>query len=335
MAASDAFGTGSAPGLGPGLAEAGLGAGRKPPQLSPQQQAQYLQMSSALNGLAGPWPGLMDPGRPCGGGGGSSHYDIARDVGQQVERMILLAKHNSETKVGQEVMKIKLKMEAIHEKLRKVSEKVGRLEKVNGTTSKDLRSSIARLEEVWEGEVGTLKHELWKTVQAHNHNADLLKHHKDAIDQLQGRLNEGFANPELDRVHEQLLQVDRSLQNEQDVKQQLIYQLAGRLEALQGQLGGAQLGGAGLGGGPPSAPLPVPAVPVLSGAQVVARPKEPAKVIQRKTGKAAGGAAQATKPPGGAPAKAAAIMAAKGASAASLRAEAPEFVPTAWPLDGA
>ena len=30
------------------------------------------------------------------------------------------------------------------------------------------------LSEVWEGEVGTLKHELWQTIQAHNHNADLL-----------------------------------------------------------------------------------------------------------------------------------------------------------------
>ena len=35
----------------------------------------------------------------------------------------------------------------------------------------------------WTIEVSTLKHELWQTIQAHNHNADLLKHHKDAIDQ--------------------------------------------------------------------------------------------------------------------------------------------------------
>ena len=35
----------------------------------------------------------------------------------------------------------------------------------------------------WSIEVITLKHELWQTIQAHNHNADLLKHHKDAIDQ--------------------------------------------------------------------------------------------------------------------------------------------------------
>ena len=40
------------------------------------------------------------------------HHDLARDIGQQVEVMILDAKLASETKVGKEVQKIKQKMEA-------------------------------------------------------------------------------------------------------------------------------------------------------------------------------------------------------------------------------
>lgn len=41
-------------------------------------------------------------------------------------------------------------------------------------------------------QVSTLKHELWQTIQAHNHNADLLKHHKDAIDQVQARMTDAL-----------------------------------------------------------------------------------------------------------------------------------------------
>ena len=63
--------------------------------------------------------------------------------------------------------------------------------------------------------------------QAHNHNADLLKHHKEAIDQVQNRRSErsprrpllrGMVDvppdPELDQVHSQLLKVDEVLQHE-------------------------------------------------------------------------------------------------------------------------
>lgn len=41
------------------------------------------------------------------------HHDLARDIGQQVEVMILDAKLASETKVGKEVQKIKQKMEVL------------------------------------------------------------------------------------------------------------------------------------------------------------------------------------------------------------------------------
>ncbi|CAE7031311.1 unnamed protein product [Symbiodinium sp. CCMP2456] len=129
------------------------------------------------------------------------HHDIARDIGQQVEVMILDAKHASETKVGKEITKIKGKMEAMAEKIKMINERVAGIEPGrNGLLKSDLQSSIAKLEEVWEGEVGTLKHELWQTIQAHNHNADLLKHHKDAIDQVQSRMTDLAPNPELEQV---------------------------------------------------------------------------------------------------------------------------------------
>merc|ERR1719473_1796101 len=99
------------------------------------------------------------------------------------------------------------------EKIKMVTERVNRLEPTHaGLLKSDLQKSIAKLEEVWEGEVGSLKHELWQTIQAHNHNADLLKHHKTSIDQIQGRASDTTPNPELESIHSQLIQVDKVMQ---------------------------------------------------------------------------------------------------------------------------
>merc|ERR1719263_1330073 len=164
------------------------------------------------------------PAQPPGLGptaGEDIHHGIARDIGQQVEMMILDAKHNFESTVSKEVGKIKTKMEAMNKKIKGITERVNKLDS-NGAgplLKSDLQKSIAKLEEVWEGEVGTLKHELWQTIQAHNHNADLLKHHKTAIDQISGRASESVSNPELERVYVQLVQVDKVLQGEQAKEQ--------------------------------------------------------------------------------------------------------------------
>merc|ERR550532_1528309 len=105
-----------------------------------------------------------------------------------------------------------------------VTERVSRLEPGSGGLLKaDLQKSIAKLEEVWE------------TIQAHNHNADLLKHHKDAIDHVQGRMSDSAPNPELEQVHAQLMQVDKVMQREQ-AKEAQMDQLMQRLTVVQQQL---------------------------------------------------------------------------------------------------
>jgi uncharacterized protein YukE len=224
------------------------------------------------------------------------HHGIARDIGQQVEMMILDAKHKSESTVSKEVAKIKVKMEAMTKKINTIKDRVNKMElNGNGPLLKtDLAKSIAKLEEVWEAEVGTLKHELWQTIQAHNHNADLLKHHKTAIDQITNRASESVPNPELEQIHAQLVQVDKVMQREQ-AKEQQFEQLMLRLTVVQQQLsaagGGAQWG-----------------VPPYSGAQQAAAPKK----ATRKQGQ---GKSKA-KPSGGSQV------------APTMRAEAPEFVPT-------
>eukprot|EP00435_Cladocopium_sp_Y103_P015511 s2460_g3.t2 len=165
------------------------------------------------------------------------HYDMARDIGQRVEALILDAKHASETRVGKEIQKIKQTLgTGIEEKIKLINDKVAQVEpKTGGLLKTELQASITKLEEVWEGEVGTLKQELWQTIQAHNHNADLLKHQKDAIDQVQSRMTETAPTPELDQVHVQLLQVDKVLHKEM-AKEVQMDQLMARLNAVHHQL---------------------------------------------------------------------------------------------------
>jgi uncharacterized protein YukE len=263
-------------------------------------------MASMLGGNRMGQPALTPGATPA-----SPHYEIARDIGQQVEQMILEAKKSSEMKVIQEIHKIKGKVDALKEKIQTVTDRVNRLDQNSGLLKADLQKSIQKLEEVWEGEVGTLKHELWQTIQAHNHNADLMKTHKDAIDQIQARTSDLTANPELEQIHNQLIQVDKVLQREQ-AKQQQTDDFIRRLTLVQQQL---QHQTTGLGSwGPPGMPFPgmggmPPGIPGVPGANA---PPAPAGKKAQKKSKAK------AKP---------SSSAANTQNAQGLRAEAPEFVP--------
>lgn len=281
-------------------------AGGSSAEASPQLRAQYAQPVSILSGL--PPAAGSGNARPAGL---NYHHEIAKDIGQQVEMMILQAKRNSETKVSSEVQKIKIKIESMSAKLKLVQ---SRIEKLDPTTAgpilkADLQKSITKLEEVWEGEVGTLKHELWQTIQAHNHNADLMKHHKDAIDQIQARMTENVPNPELESVHNQLLQLNKFVQKE-EAQQQKMDQLISRFQVLQQSLSWGFPPSAIPGLAPPH-PGAMPGVAVPGGAAAAA-------AVAGKKAKSKGKAKAAAK-----------VSAAN--LAPTLRAEAPEFVPTSVP----
>lgn len=285
---------------------------RGPMYAGQQPTPQPLQMASMLSSFGGAGGGganRMGQSAPAGGANANPapHYEIARDIGQQVEQMILQAKHASETKVIQEISKIKTKMDALKEKIQTVSERVNRLDANAGSLLKvELQKSISKLEEVWEGEVGTLKHELWQTIQAHNHNADLMKTHKDAIDAIQARTSDLTANPELEQIHNQLIQVEKGYQKEQ-AKQQQTDDFIRRLTLVQQQLQMGSVGnwaapGMGMMGGMP------PGIQAMPGAN----PSAPAGKKAQKKSKAK------AKP---------SSAAANAQNAQGLRAEAPEFVP--------
>merc|ERR1719388_780937 len=155
--------------------------------------------------------------------------------------MILNAKRQSEQKVGVEIERIKTKMTAMTQKIQSITERVNRLEPANnGLPKADLQRSITKLEEVWAGEVDTLKHELRQTIQAHNHNADLMKHHTEAIDQIQSKLDETAPKPEVEHIQSQMQQLEKVMQREQAKQQQMVSAWGGGVPYGLPAMGAAQ-----------------------------------------------------------------------------------------------
>eukprot|EP00913_Durusdinium_trenchii_P027953 g26209.t1 len=74
--------------------------------------------------------------------------------------------------------------------------------------------------------------ELHQTILAHNHNADLIKHHKDTIDALRERCGKmTTSSSKSNEIQQQLRQLDARLKQQQ--KQRKLEPLFERLNALE------------------------------------------------------------------------------------------------------
>mmetsp|Transcript_58920 Transcript_58920/g.124977 ORF Transcript_58920/g.124977 Transcript_58920/m.124977 type:complete len:315 (-) Transcript_58920:141-1085(-) len=171
------------------------------------------------------------------------HVDIAREIGQQVERIILQAKHNNETKVGKEILKVTAKMEQLSAKIALVSERVAKLEDTGSRPMRKdtMEDAVAKMDSVWNDEVMLLKHELWQTIQAHNHNADLLRHHKESIDEVEEKLKKsviedqarGGQAAELLQVQKELTKLEKTYQSSQLPKDEQLQDIVNRVTIVQ------------------------------------------------------------------------------------------------------
>lgn len=91
---------------------------------------------------------------------------------------------------------------------------------------------LSKTEQQWGQEIRTLKQELHQTILAHNHNADLIKHHKDSIDALRERCAKMQGNStKTSEIQLQLRQLDARLKQQQ--KQRKLDPLFERLSALE------------------------------------------------------------------------------------------------------
>mmetsp|Transcript_426 Transcript_426/g.1450 ORF Transcript_426/g.1450 Transcript_426/m.1450 type:complete len:300 (-) Transcript_426:149-1048(-) len=291
--------------------------------------------AGALEALNGP-PGIPPATQQLNDilEGRDNRINVAKDIGEKVEAMILQAKQASETKVSAEIRKIKQRLEQLKEKIALVSERVNKLnadQGLGGVGGRDglpkveLQRSITKLEEVWQNEVSTLKQELWQTIQAHNHNADLLKHHRDAIDAVHSKLPQVAPNPELVQIHRQLVQVDAIMEREQQ-KQQQLDALVQRFAVVQQHVNQAigAWGDAGLAAYAGSAASGLPTGETAVGSSSTSTKKN--KPNKPKSGKDGSTKAEPMKVSGGSQ-----------AASVTLRPDAPEFVPiqASWTEDGA
>merc|ERR1719387_709150 len=77
-----------------------------------------------------------------------------------------------------------------------------------------LSQALQALELRWGAEMKALKQDLHRTILAHNHNSDLLKHHKDALDEVRRKID-SQTQPRADQIDAQLTKVDRMLRQGQ------------------------------------------------------------------------------------------------------------------------
>jgi len=167
---------------------------------------------------------------------------MAAAIGKQVEQMIIQAKQDSETRVQQELSLAHLQLRRMDATISELTEKVA--ERVRGKSGPGsapetpsrvdeafLAQKVQELEQKWANEVKALKQDLHRTILAHNHNSDLMRHHRDALDEAKAKLD-ARAGPRSDQVDAQIEQVDRLLRSRQ-AKYQALDALEERLAALE------------------------------------------------------------------------------------------------------
>eukprot|EP00440_Ansanella_granifera_P003654 gb/GFBE01003965.1/.p1 GENE.gb/GFBE01003965.1/~~gb/GFBE01003965.1/.p1 ORF type:complete len:318 (+),score=97.88 gb/GFBE01003965.1/:1-954(+) len=253
----------------------------------------------------------------------SLHGDVASAIGQQVEQMILQAKKDSEARVRHELGVARQQLKQMEGHITELSDRVARCVRSNGAGAADpsqtvdrafLSQKIKQLEQKWGSEVKALKQDLHRTILAHNHNSDLMRHHRDALEEARRRLDLQ-PQPKAEQVDAQIEKVDRMLRQGQ-AKQRALDHLTERLAALEQQVGGPMPGASAFSGMMP------PGMTSMAGMGMGASsPAAATKKFAKKDG----------EPPSEEEVRARLLQAARGGaqgdSATSFNAEAPVFVP--------
>jgi len=194
---------------------------------------------------------------------GSLHDEVASAIGRQVEQMILQAKKDSEARVKHELSHVRHEMEAMQQQINALQRQPGQpglpvaSQPVDRTS---LSSALQAQEQRWGAEMKSMKQDLHRTILAHNHNSDLLKDHKNALDEVRGKIE---SQPRANQISvEQLSKVDRMLPQGQ-AKHRTLDALYERLDSLESRIS------ATLASGYPTAAMGVGS---LGAPQVVAAP---------------------------------------------------------------
>lgn len=171
----------------------------------------------------------------------SIHGDVASAIGQQVEQMILQAKKDSEARVRHDLANTKSQLKHMEGLVEELGQRMARCRaNAAGAGASQpsetvdrvfLSQKVSQLEQKWGAEVKALKQDLHRTILAHNHNSDLMRHHRDALEEARRKL-EQYTQPKATEVELQIERLDRVVKTGVQ-KQQLLDSLTDRLQQLE------------------------------------------------------------------------------------------------------
>lgn len=177
------------------------------------------------------------------GAGRELQQEISGTIEAQVQRLLEQARVDTESKVKAELKMIRDSMLAMDSRLDLLLNQLnnGAPLSEGGDSTLDAEmvgQLLQQTEQRWGQEIRTLKQELHQTILAHNHNADLIKHHKDTIDALKERCQkmQGSSNRTAE-IQQQLARLDARLKQQQ--KQRKLEPLFERLAALEQRVAAA------------------------------------------------------------------------------------------------
>eukprot|EP00930_Biecheleria_cincta_P067951 TRINITY_DN5493_c0_g1_i1.p1 TRINITY_DN5493_c0_g1~~TRINITY_DN5493_c0_g1_i1.p1 ORF type:complete len:304 (-),score=72.40 TRINITY_DN5493_c0_g1_i1:42-953(-) len=169
-----------------------------PPGLAPPPS----EAPPGLTPPAGP-----PPSRPAEHAEGAPDLkqEISEKIGQQVQALLLLAKKESEAKVTTELRHFHSAMQEVDARLDQIIKQLDEVDEGPRPESLEQNSvvqALAKVEQQWGKELCKLKSELHQTIFAHNHNADLMKHQKEALDLIRNEIDMRSApSHNLDRMN--------------------------------------------------------------------------------------------------------------------------------------
>eukprot|EP00930_Biecheleria_cincta_P094271 TRINITY_DN8520_c0_g1_i2.p1 TRINITY_DN8520_c0_g1~~TRINITY_DN8520_c0_g1_i2.p1 ORF type:complete len:372 (+),score=69.54 TRINITY_DN8520_c0_g1_i2:3-1118(+) len=197
------------------------------------------------------------PGLPTAGQDSSElQKEIKATIEAQVSRLLEQARVDTESKVKAELKQIHVAMAAMSDRLDQLLAHLDGVHPPEQTeaalSAEEVGHFLAKTEQQWGQEIRTLKQELHQTILAHNHNADLIKHHKETIDSLRERsLKMSGRSTKTADIQAQLQRLNERLKQQE--KHRKLEPLFERISVLEMRLAAAAQGTSW--GGYPSMPM--------------------------------------------------------------------------------
>jgi len=183
-----------------------------PPLEPPPPAPPGLFLGSSRPAVGGLAPGADE-------GAFEKQAEISGTIASQVTRLLEQARLDTENKVKTELKGIGAVMMTMNGRLDQLLAQLDGIEPraEPPLDAEHIGQVLSKIEQSWGQEIRTLKEELHQTILAHNHNADLIKHHKDTIDALRDRCQrfQGRGHSTSAEIQQQMARLDAMARQQQ------------------------------------------------------------------------------------------------------------------------